>query len=234
MWRQSTASSADQDDGAGNRRRQLTCNAICPGYVYTPLSRADRGPGEGARPVRREQSIATAPRAAAEQALRHRRGSARCRVSASDPAASITGTALPVDGGWTATDPRAHANSREDNHGDDVKRAQTVLVLQGGGALGAYQAGVYQALHEGGIEPDWIIGTSIGAINASLMRQSDAATAGTAAGILAAHGASSAVRHSRRGTASGHDRVLANAVPRHPAFSSPNPARSSARMCRSV
>jgi len=33
-------------------------------------------------------------------------------------------------------------------------------VLQGGGALGAYQAGVYQALHEAGIEPDWIIGTS--------------------------------------------------------------------------
>jgi len=46
---------------------------------------------------------------------------------------------------------------------------QTVLVLQGGGALGAYQAGVYHALHEGGIEPDWIIGTSIGAINASLI-----------------------------------------------------------------
>jgi NTE family protein len=46
---------------------------------------------------------------------------------------------------------------------------QTVLVLQGGGALGAYQAGVYQALHEAGIEPNWIIGTSIGAINASLI-----------------------------------------------------------------
>jgi NTE family protein len=44
-----------------------------------------------------------------------------------------------------------------------------VLVLQGGGALGSYQAGVYQALHEAGIEPDWIIGTSIGAINASLI-----------------------------------------------------------------
>jgi NTE family protein len=46
---------------------------------------------------------------------------------------------------------------------------QVVLVLQGGGALGSYQAGVYQALHEGGVEPDWIIGTSIGAINASLI-----------------------------------------------------------------
>jgi NTE family protein len=46
---------------------------------------------------------------------------------------------------------------------------QIVLVLQGGGALGAYLAGVYQALHEAGIEPDWIVGTSIGAINASLI-----------------------------------------------------------------
>ncbi len=48
---------------------------------------------------------------------------------------------------------------------------QNVLVLQGGGALGAYQAGVYQALHESGIEPDWVIGTSIGAINASSHRR---------------------------------------------------------------
>jgi NTE family protein len=46
---------------------------------------------------------------------------------------------------------------------------QVVLVLQGGGALGSYQAGVYQALQEARIEPDWIIGTSIGAINASLI-----------------------------------------------------------------
>jgi NTE family protein len=48
-------------------------------------------------------------------------------------------------------------------------QGQVVLVLQGGGALGAYQAGVYQALHKAGVEPDWIIGTSIGAINASLI-----------------------------------------------------------------
>ena len=46
---------------------------------------------------------------------------------------------------------------------------QVVLVLQGGGALGAYQVGVYEALHEAGVEPDWIIGTSIGAINASII-----------------------------------------------------------------
>src|SRR5438034_3802030 len=48
-------------------------------------------------------------------------------------------------------------------------KGQVVLVLQGGGALGAYQVGVYQALHEADVEPDWIIGTSIGAINASII-----------------------------------------------------------------
>lgn len=52
---------------------------------------------------------------------------------------------------------------------DGPVQSQTVLVLQGGGALGAYQAGVYQALVEGGIELDWVIGTSIGAINAALI-----------------------------------------------------------------
>ena len=39
------------------------------------------------------------------------------------------------------------------------------LMLQGGGALGAYQAGVYQALAEADLHPDWVAGISIGAIN---------------------------------------------------------------------
>jgi NTE family protein len=43
------------------------------------------------------------------------------------------------------------------------------LTLQGGGALGAYQAGVYQALDEGNIRPDWVAGISIGAINAAII-----------------------------------------------------------------
>ena len=43
------------------------------------------------------------------------------------------------------------------------------LVLQGGGALGAYQAGVYQALQEVGLEPDWVSGVSIGAINGAII-----------------------------------------------------------------
>ena len=52
---------------------------------------------------------------------------------------------------------------------DKSQLGQVVLVFQGGGALGAYQAGVYQALQEAGVEPDWVIGTSIGAINAGLI-----------------------------------------------------------------
>src|SRR5882757_1532171 len=43
------------------------------------------------------------------------------------------------------------------------------LLLQGGGALGAYQAGVYEALTEADLHPDWIAGVSIGAINAALI-----------------------------------------------------------------
>jgi NTE family protein len=46
---------------------------------------------------------------------------------------------------------------------------RVALVLQGGGALGAFQAGVYQALEEGGLAPDWIAGVSIGALNGALI-----------------------------------------------------------------
>src|SRR5579863_2824149 len=47
--------------------------------------------------------------------------------------------------------------------------AQRVLVLQGGGALGSYQAGAYQALCHFGFEPDWIAGISIGSVNAAII-----------------------------------------------------------------
>jgi NTE family protein len=48
-------------------------------------------------------------------------------------------------------------------------KAQRVLVLQGGGALGSYQAGAYQALCHCGFQPDWIAGISIGAVNAAII-----------------------------------------------------------------
>src|SRR5437879_4166209 len=70
----------------------------------------------------------------------------------------------------------ATSKRRNSNRNGSTKRAgapdipgQAVLVLQGGGALGAYQVGVYEAMHEARIEPDWVIGTSIGAINAALI-----------------------------------------------------------------
>lgn len=54
--------------------------------------------------------------------------------------------------------------------GDMLKEYESVaLVLQGGGALGAYQAGVFQALKEAGIEANWLSGVSIGAINATII-----------------------------------------------------------------
>ena len=68
----------------------------------------------------------------------------------------------------TRTNSRKRSGSAHPAGRSDIP-GQVVLVLQGGGALGAYQVGVYEALHEAGIEPDWVIGTSIGAINAALI-----------------------------------------------------------------
>jgi NTE family protein len=50
-----------------------------------------------------------------------------------------------------------------------MKYDHEILLLQGGGALGAYQAGVYEGLVEMGVEPSWVVGISIGAINAALI-----------------------------------------------------------------
>src|ERR1700733_16210235 len=56
--------------------------------------------------------------------------------------------------------------------GEATKRTpfeRIALLLQGGGALGAYQAGVYQALAENGLHPDWVAGISIGAFNSAII-----------------------------------------------------------------
>jgi NTE family protein len=53
--------------------------------------------------------------------------------------------------------------------GSHARFEQTVLLLQGGGALGSYQAGVYQALAEANLHPDWVAGISIGAVNSALI-----------------------------------------------------------------
>ncbi len=82
----------------------ITCNAICPGYVYTPLVEAQIEGQAKAHGIPREQVIrdvllAQQPnkRFATVEEL-----GALSVFLASDAAASITGTALPVDGGWTA------------------------------------------------------------------------------------------------------------------------------------
>jgi NTE family protein len=54
-------------------------------------------------------------------------------------------------------------------HGSNARFEQTVLLLQGGGALGSYQAGVYQALAEANLHPHWVAGISIGAVNSALI-----------------------------------------------------------------
>ncbi|WP_029582713.1 3-hydroxybutyrate dehydrogenase [Bradyrhizobium sp. URHD0069] len=82
----------------------ITCNAICPGYVYTPLVEAQIGGQAKAHGISREQVIRDAllaqqpnKRFATVEEL-----GALTVFLASDAAVSITGTALPVDGGWTA------------------------------------------------------------------------------------------------------------------------------------
>src|SRR6202045_4694139 len=68
----------------------------------------------------------------------------------------------------TSSDGLHHA-SKPDPAGPMPLPGQVVLVMQGGGAPGAYHGGVYHALHEAGIEPNWVIGTSIGAINGAII-----------------------------------------------------------------
>ncbi|BEP48508.1 MULTISPECIES: patatin-like phospholipase family protein [Variovorax] len=73
----------------------------------------------------------------------------------------------------TTRKPRAASqktlNNTFEERREDMRAARKALVLQGGGALGAYQAGVYAALSETDLQPHWIAGVSIGAINAALI-----------------------------------------------------------------
>ncbi len=60
------------------------------------------------------------------------------------------------------------------DHTATPAQARRVLVLQGGGALGSYQAGAFQALCNSGFEPEWVAGISIGAINAAIIAGNEA------------------------------------------------------------
>ena len=65
--------------------------------------------------------------------------------------------------------PKSHAASEYRNLRARLPFDRVALLLQGGGALGPYQAGVYEALAETGLHPDWVVGISIGAINAAII-----------------------------------------------------------------
>ncbi|MDT8353711.1 patatin-like phospholipase family protein [Roseomonas mucosa] len=58
---------------------------------------------------------------------------------------------------------------------ENGRKPTVILALQGGGALGAYQVGAYQAMEEAGFAPDWVIGISIGAFNGALIAGNDPA-----------------------------------------------------------
>jgi predicted acylesterase/phospholipase RssA len=75
--------------------------------------------------------------------------------------------------GWKQIRKMRISNAFEANRRDAQlvlsNQEEGVLVLQGGGALGAYQAGVFEALHDAEIKPEWMAGISIGAINSALI-----------------------------------------------------------------
>ena len=66
-------------------------------------------------------------------------------------------------------DDRRRAKAKHHRPGGRPPFECIALLLQGGGALGSYQAGVYEALAEADLHPDWVAGISIGAINSALI-----------------------------------------------------------------
>jgi NTE family protein len=99
------------------------------------------------------------------------------RAPASPTAMARNGT-FGGNGSSMTHEDKSHAPMRDNSHAPMRKTHRVMprppferiaLVLQGGGALGAYQAGVYQALAEANLHPDRVAGISIGAVNAALV-----------------------------------------------------------------
>ena len=82
----------------------ITCNAICPGYVWTPLVQKQIPDTMKARNMTEEQVINTVLLAAqpTKKFVTMEEVAAMAAYFASDSAVSITGTIMPIDGGWTA------------------------------------------------------------------------------------------------------------------------------------
>jgi NTE family protein len=95
---------------------------------------------------------------------------ANSRLSESMPTIALRDQMVPdtpLAGIPLTAKPRAASKGR--NMRARLPFDRVVLLLQGGGALGAYQAGVYEALAETALHPDWVVGISIGAINAAII-----------------------------------------------------------------
>ena len=65
--------------------------------------------------------------------------------------------------------PRPRRPTAKTGRNASAAAQRLALVLAGGNALGAFEAGAYQTLHDHGLQPDWVVGTSIGAVNGALI-----------------------------------------------------------------
>jgi len=107
--------------------------------------------------------------AAARRRSRRRSPGANDAAGASSAACDATAPEVAPDAAVSGPFETAAPGQLQGGKSRPPHCAKVALVLQGGGALGAYQAGVYATLADGGYEPDWIAGISIGAINGAII-----------------------------------------------------------------
>src|SRR5664279_6111028 len=161
---QPRASDGRQDDRGGVRGHVRLRDDLCgtdprPGGRRARLGRADRD---------RRRRSEHERRAGTDGDPQHRSGRARLARLAASPRSPRRQLAplMATRPRHSAATPKAAARPR----GTGARTPEEcILVLQGGGALGAYQAGVFETLAAMRQTPDWVAGISIGAINAALI-----------------------------------------------------------------
>ena len=91
------------------------------------------------------------------------------KTGTSAPKPAARGNYIVPEGAPPKPSPRSHELSKTHRSPNRPEFDHVILLLQGGGALGAYQAGVYEALAEADLHPDWVAGISIGSINGAII-----------------------------------------------------------------